>query len=276
MHVDNAGPRTWLLATLAGWALLAWALALAGMGGRIGTLQDDASLAQRLPQPRPSAPERIGPLGQYAEIGVRPLFAEDRRPQPFSLQPEGQGEAPAPAFDFVLTSVLLTPTLKMAIVQPSAGGESVRMKLGEAPDEAQGWRLVALNPRSAIFEGPDGQKTLDLRTFDGAGGPAPTAVARPEPGAPLAEVEERPGRQGPVEVDPGSATVPTPAPAPAPAPVAPPTATKPPRPTAAVPANAPVTTPEAQMEAIRKRIEARRAQLRAEAQKNQQPPANTP
>jgi len=265
VRVDNASPRTWLLATLAGWAVLVWILALLGMGGHIAPLPDDDSLAQRLPVPPKPPAERIGTLAQYSETGARPLFTEDRRPQPFSMQPEG--EVPQePSFDFVLTSVLQTPGLQMAIVQPTTGGESVRMKLGEAPDDAKGWRLVELHARSAVFEGPEGQKTLDLRTFDGNGGEAPTAVARPPQ-----EAATRPE---------GSE-----APSPAQVPVAPPpikpVATAPTKPTVAAPvatapAGAAPMTPEAQMDAIRKRIEARRAQLRAEAQQQQQQPAKTP
>lgn len=256
MRVDTAGPRTWLLATFAGWALLLWLLALLGMGGNIAQLHDDPTLLQRLPTPRAPAPERIGPPTQYAEIAARPLFAEDRRPQPFSLQPEGDA-AQAQAFDFVLTSVLITPSLKMAIVQPAAGGESIRMKLGEAPAEAQGWRLVTLNSRSAVFEGPQGQKTLDLRVFDGQGGEAPTAVAKP------ATAVQRPDQPEVVVDQPAPATRPA-----SPAP----TVTSPKQP--AVAGEAPMT-PEAQMEAIRKRIEARRAQLRAEAQRDQPAPPKT-
>src|SRR5207342_3650228 len=176
VRLSDAGPRTWLLASVAGWALLTWVGALAGMGGAIARLPDDPSLLRKLPtQAKPQA-ERIGPLAQYAEVGTRPLFSEDRRPQPFFLQPQGDDQQ-AQAFDFVLTSVLLTPTFRMAIVQPTAGGESVRMKMDESPAEAQGWRLVALEPRRATFEGPQGTKTLHLRTFNGTGGTAATATS---------------------------------------------------------------------------------------------------
>ena len=155
MRVDSVSSRTWMLATLAGWALLVWLLALFGMGGNITPLADDASLLQRLPTPPKPPAERIGTLAQYSETGTRPLFSDDRRPQPFFLQPEG--EAPQePSFDFILTSVLQAPGLQMAIVQPTDGGDSVRMKLGEAPEEAKGWRLVELHPRSAVFVGPEG------------------------------------------------------------------------------------------------------------------------
>ncbi|MEO6264730.1 MAG: hypothetical protein ABIO58_07220 [Luteimonas sp.] len=247
MRVDAAGPRTWLLATVTGWALLAWLLALAGLGGRVAALPDDPSLLQPLPQSRPSPPERLGPLAQYAEIGARPLFSEDRRPQSFSLQPEGGEEAPANTFDYVLSSVLLTPGLRMAIVQPSAGGDSIRIKLGETADAIPAWRLVTLNPRSAIFEGPEGQKTLDLRIWDGSGGETPTTLREADAGTNAAQSEP-------------------PQPTPVPPPAKP--ATQPAVPAAPAPTQDAATqaTAESQMEAIRKRIEARRAQLRQEAQ----------
>lgn len=263
MRVDVITPRTWLLATVAGWALLAWILALAGMGGRAAFLEADASLLQPLPQPRPSPPERLGPLTQYGEIGARPLFASDRRPHPFSLQPDNADDAQDNSFDYQLTSVLITPQLRMAIVQPSQGGDSVRIKFDSAADEIPAWRLVQLDARSAVFEGPEGRKTLKLRTYDGTGGEAPTAVhaksdadagvtkpARPaapagkpmSQAAPIAEV-----RDATDATDTGDEAAET----------------------------SKSQNPESQMDAIRKRIEARRAQLRQDAA-NQTAPAKNP
>ena len=247
MRVDSAGPRTWLLATVAGWALLAWLLALAGMGGRAALLADDPGLLQPLPQPRPSPPERLGPLAQYAEIGARPLFAEDRRPHPFSLQSGEEGETKGDAFDYVLTSVLITPQLHMAIVQPSQGGDSVRIKLGEASEDIPAWRLVELNPRSAVFEGPEGRKALDLRTFDGVGGQSPTEVSAGDPTANAPSTAGARPSPGSADADSGAEAAPEPSVPPS------------------MPASAPQpASTEKQMDAIRKRIEARRAQLRQE------------
>jgi general secretion pathway protein N len=266
VRVDGVGPRTWLLAATAGWALLAWFLALAGMGGRVAPLAEDEALLKTLPPLRAASPQRLGPLSQYGETAGRPLFADDRRPHPFSLQPEGN-EAEAKAFDYVLTSVLITPDFKMAILQSPDGTQSLRVKLGEAPEAQPAWRLNALNARSAIFVGPEGERTLDLRVFNGVGGEPPTATTvRPSqpqqpvgvPIAPppeaVAEANEQPGPQGPVAVP-----------------------RAPPKPQTGAPAAA--MTEQAQMDAIRKRIEARRAQLRQEAileqqqqQKQQQPP----
>lgn len=272
MRADTAGARTWLLATTAGWATAAWLLAFAGMGGRVEAPLDDPTLLRPLPAlPRP-VDSRLGPLGQYTEIAARPLFSQDRRPKPFSLQPEG--EAQAQAFDYVLSSVMITPTLRMAILQNPDGSQSLRVKLGEAPEGQPGWRLVALNARSAVFSGPDGERTMDLRVFDGRGGQAPTAIAaptvapRPAPaGVPVAPpgAVERPGRVSAIEVAPG-------VPAGSPQTPATPPSSAANAANAASPSSA--TTPavstseQAQMEAIRKRIEARRAQLREQAQQS--------
>jgi general secretion pathway protein N len=274
MRVEGVAPRTWLLATVTGWALVLWALALLGMGEHVRLLADDPSLLWRLPQLAPAPAERLGPLTQYSEISARPLFSQDRTPQPFSLAAEGDDNA-QPAFDFVLTSVLLTPTLKMAIVQPSTGGDSIRVKLGEAPEQQPAYRLTALDPRNAVFEGPDGQHSLDLRVYDGNGGEPPT-VLRESSGDNRPTATSRPGGKPstrPAIAQPRPIATPTPS-APS-APVATPTPTPTPPPPPAVPeAEEPAMNTDAQIEGIRKRIEQRRAQLRQEAENPTAPVKN--
>jgi len=262
MRFDSAGPRTWLLATTAGWALLALLLALFGMGGHIATLPEDTALLKPLPVLPKAPPERLGALAQYSEIANRPLFSDDRRPHAFSLQP--QGEEQAKTFDYVLTSVIITPTFKMAIIQPPDNRSApLRIKLGDADDSLPNWHLQSLDARSAVFIGPEGERRLELRVYNGVGGEAPTAVTK---------TDARPAGQ-PVTAQPGAAEpeVPGPQGPPVAAPVAPPSA---PASTATTPSQP--MTEQAQMDAIRKRIEARRAQLRQEAllqqQQKQKPP----
>src|SRR3546814_20798089 len=96
------------------------------------------------------------PLPQYSEIGRRPLFTSDRRPQPFVINPGDEGEA-RNDFDYVLTRVLIAPAFRMAILQPREGGDSVRLRVGPAPEAAPGWRLVALAPRRAGFSSGEGR-----------------------------------------------------------------------------------------------------------------------
>ena len=245
MRLDDAGPRTWLLGAVAAWALGAWILALAGMGGRITPMDDDPALVQPLAAPGAAAPGRLGPPSDYARISARPLLSPDRRPQPFSLEPESEAARPQETFDYLLTGVLMTPSLRMAIIQPAGGGEPERLEVGEAPEAAPSWRLVALSARAAVFEGPEGEQSLPLRSYDGsadvrAGMPRPPAPRR-VPAPPEAGGMEE-GNAPPVDAveDPGKAAP-------------------------------PATSAQEQMEAIRKRIEARREQIRREAQGTQPP-----
>ena len=260
MRIEALGPRTWLLATLAGWALLVWILALFGMGAQIRPLDDDPALVTALPRLSAQAPERLGPLSQYAEIASRPVFHPSRTPQPFFVSGQEQGEQ-TQAFDYVLSSVLITPRLQMAILQPVQGGEGIRLKVGEAPESAPGYRLVEIHPRSVLVQGPDGPQTLELRVFDGVGGQPVSAApgATAAPGVPPASMPTGPAGASPPMATPSK-----------PMPVSPamPTASTPATGAQSMPQADPQTT-EQQMEAIRQRIEARRAQLR---QQGQSPP----
>ncbi|MGY0613217.1 type II secretion system protein XpsN [Luteimonas sp. A501] len=260
MRAEVPGARTWVLGAVALWALATWALGLFGLGGRVDRLPPDPELVQALPAAIQPGEERLGPLTQYAELGDRPMFTTDRRPQPFFINPQGE-EAPA-EFEYVLTSILLTPGLEVAIVQPAEGGESLRLKVGESAAGAPGWQLASMTPRSAVFDGPEGQRTLELRVFDGVGGEAPTAMSTPSAprDAPVrgraAADEDGNSAAGnrPVVVTTSSSPAPTEVEVPAPGQ---------PAQDAEVPAEA---APEDQVNAIRQRIEARRARQREQAQ----------
>ena len=225
-------PLTWLLAGFCSWALLLWIGALFGMGGRVAPVEPLPASA--LPQPGPATPDRIGPLIRYAEAAARPLFTQDRRPRGFLASvPEGEGEAAQSAsLDFILTGVLISPQVRLAILQPTAGGNSQRVRVGNSPEGAGGWRLIDVQPRRAVFEGGGGQSTLDLRTF-GAPGMPPQAVSANADAAAAARAAAD-AAQG--AADAAAAGPPLPPPTPA---------------------------EQARIEELRKRIEARRAQLRA-------------
>lgn len=248
MRADTASPRTWLLGAAAAWALCAWLLALLGMGGSVTLLAEDPSLLQPLPQAGKPPPERLGPLPQYSEIGRRPLFTGNRRPQPFVINPDDQAEG-GNDFDYVLTSVLIAPDFRMAILQPREGGDPIRVRVGTAPEAAPAWRLASLEPRSAVFDGPEGERKLELRVFDGEGGipPTPTSTRANVPGA---SRPAPPGIAPPTGTEPAVRDADTPSPAPA----------RPGQPPAA--AEADNRASAEQIDAIRKRIEARRAKLR--------------
>ena len=245
MRPEHAGPRTRLLAVVAGVAVLAWLAALAGGGGRVALLPDDPSLAPPLPGNATAPADPLGPLQEYAAIGERPLFSTDRTPRPFYLPGNGE-EAVDTGFDYQLTSVILTPGLRMAIVQPTGGGESMRVHEGAEAPAAPGWRLVALDRRSAVFEGPDGRRELGLRVFNGSGRQDTPAEPPVSPGVPASSEEA------------GAMAAATAAAAAAEAAAA--------EASAAESAGEAAPQPDpAQVEAIRQRIQARRARLQREA-----------
>ncbi len=122
--------------------------------------------------------------------------------------------------------MLISPQVQLAVVQPTGGGNPQRVRVGKSPEGAAGWRLVDVQPRRAVFEGASGQTALDLRNFGNPGSP-PAAAAQPQSQQP----QPAASRTVPVRVDPASAQQPQ--------------------------------DQEARIEAIRKRIEARRAQMRA-------------
>jgi general secretion pathway protein N len=239
--LDHARPLTGVLAATCLWAVTVLVLAITGLGGRVAPLPDDPAGVPALPVVKlaPVAP-RLGASGEYVEVGERPLLIADRRP--VAVGPvTGEGTA---EIDVALTSVLITPRLQLAILTDNQGGLARRVRVGDTVPGTS-WRLVQLEPRRAVLEGPGGQKTLELRVFNGVGGEAPpptTAVTEEAPAPPPGAVEPMPdpNAAGPQPIVAGGAQSPTP--------------------------NENLTQ-EQQIEAIRRRIEARRAQMRAEAGK---------
>ncbi len=261
MRADAIGARTWLLAAVAGWAVLVWALALFGMGGRIQPLPADEGLVPALPKASTAPRAAVHTLGEYGEATARPLFFSDRRPKDFSLQPGGE-ETAKNDFNYVLSSVLIAPGLKMAILQAPEGGEGIRLKLGEASEKLPGWRLTEVTPRGATVASASETRSLELRVFDGQGGQPPTALPSTQAGARPAAG----GTQATMPVPPPQAPAPTMNPAPPPA-----VQTPSPAPAQAGENAAAPSPNEAQLQAIRQRIEARRARLRQEAQQATKP-----
>lgn len=281
MRIDATNARTWLVAAVGGWALLFALLSLAGLGSRIGTIEDDGSVAAPV-GPAPGAAAPAPPLSSFDEVAARPLFSGDRRPHPFFIDPQEEGEGTGTGFDYLLTSVLRTPDFAMAILQPSGGGESIRLKVGDAPPEASNWLLESVDARSVVFTTPEGPRTLELRVFDGTGGQPPTPMTpTPPPGgqSPAQAASRPPAQAAQIAASAaaraaGNGTSQQPG-------TVPPATGQPRGPAAqqatpvtdsggnAMPEAAPAAGPsEAQVEAIRRRIEERRARLR---QQQQQP-----
>ncbi len=233
---------TLLLAGFAVWAGMVLVAALFGAGARYADLPVDASLAKAIPSVKIAQNKAtLGPLQNYAEMGNRPLLMFDRRPGPVPAAP---GENAAAELDVSLGSVLLASDFKMAIFRENQGGATRRVRVGDLV-EGTGWRLVQLEPRRAVLEGPSGQRAIDLMVFNGKGGQSPTPIA----------VTATPQASNAENANPGVVPVAQTTPANTNA-VA----------TTAAPSNKEMTQ-EQQIEAIRQRIAARRAQMQADAAK---------
>ena len=241
---DALRPVTLLLGGAALWALCLLVLALAGLGSRFAPPRGVAAPPELPKVSLTATASRLGPWENYAEVGNRPLLVEQRRPVAVAMVAGGGSDE----LDVTLSSVLITSRLKVAILTDNKDASiSHRVRLGDLV-EGTNWRLVSLEPRRAVLEGVSGQRTLELRVFDGQSGQPPTPVA--------ANADEDEAAAPP-------RVVPSPAPTPPPPSVA-----------QAVPSPSTVVTKpdpnqmsqEEQVEAIRRRIEARRAQMRAEAE----------
>ena len=244
---DTLRPLTLLLAAAGLWALSVLVLALAGLGSRFpaptATIEAPALPKITLTRTEP----RLGAYANYMEVGQRPLLMPDRRP---GITPSADGQGTSD-LDVTLTSVMITSRLQVAILTDNKDASSRRVRMGETV-AGSNWRLVQLEPRRALLEGPTGQRELLLRVFDGKGGQAPTpSVVRAEP---------QPEAQA--QAAPADASQPQP---PQPAQTAEQRVAETPPPTARPEGTGAAVTQEQQVEAIRRRIEARRAQMRAEA-----------
>ena len=256
MKRDPITLRTGFLLALAGWAGATWLATGFGLGGRLPAADSDAAAQATLPTLPPMAAERMAAADSFSAIGERPLFAEDRRPRPYLLG----GSEPAASAALRLTGVLLTDSFSMATFTTEQS-RSVRLRLnGEAVD---GWQLVALEPRQATVIGPSGSQVLELATFNGQGGEPPTVLR---------------GANGAV---PPAGAVPPPPPPPAATTVVPSARPGPDATSAAAPASAPSPAApanngpsDAQMQAIRERIQARRRQLQQQQQQPSPPPGD--
>lgn len=188
-------------------------------------------------------PFKLESWGEYASVLEHPLFNEDRQPTPVEAVAgaDADAEPAVPPINVTLTSIILTPTVKLAIVRDKASGKSQVVKLGTPLDgEQSGWKLVEVNPRMAIFEGQGmGRQNLELDVADKGPSGGAGAAAPGTPAAPQSVAEAAFG------VNPGQAAAAQTQAQPAPA----------------------AGGAQDRAEEIRKRIEERRKQLREEAER---------
>ncbi len=246
---------TWLLLGAAGWAAGLLLVALAGAGGDIPRHPDDHALAPALPAPiAPGAAGAGVPPEAYAAIAARPLFSPERRPDPVG---GAGGEAPVAVLEQDLVALVSTAGVRVAVMRERVEPfRHHRVREGQPLPAAPGWRLLALEDRAVRLAGPEGERRLALRAFNGEGGEKPTPItAAAEAGSAAAQAAGAPVPDSPSGALTQRFARGTPLPD-APPPGTPATEQAP---------AAPEQDPEQLAEAIRRRIEARREQLRREA-----------
>jgi len=259
MKRDQITLRTGFLLALAGWAGAIWLATGFGLGSHLPAADADAGVQASLPALPPVAAERMASADSYSAIGERPLFAEDRRPRPYLLG----GSEPSASAALRLTGVLLTDSFSMATFTTEQN-RSLRLRLnGEAVD---GWQLVALEPRQATVIGPGGSQVLELATFNGQGGEPPTVLRGANGAVPPAGAVPPPPPPVQDQANARATDGNGPRQQPAAAGGVPPAAAS-----AAANNNGPS---EAQMQAIRERIQARRRQLQQQQQQPSPPPGD--
>jgi len=218
--------------------LLAIALQI-GLGRGYSWLapEGDAAIAESGAIDR--TPFKLPAESEFAATQERPLFNEDRKPSPDEPSEESAPPPPSAPLNIALTGVVLTPDVRVAMVQDKAKNTSVALKEGmPMPGDQGGWTLTKINARSAIFREMAGEEIEVELT---------TAVANPK-----ANASAHPAKP--------TATAPTPT-----AHVAPNTPMLP----MATPA-LPSGGSNQQQEALQRRIEERRKQMREEAERMKQ------
>ncbi|HEX7815997.1 hypothetical protein [Dyella sp.] len=129
----------------------------------------DTSNDSKLPPPLP--------LEHFAAVWQRPLFNPDRKP---TVHTSGEGSNLG---DMELTGIILTPSMRVALLHSKDGDKDMRIREGSASPDG-GVKLLQLQARSAVFE--SGGTRTELKLPSGAPvTPLPKSnTPNPPPGAP--------------------------------------------------------------------------------------------
>ena len=129
-------------------------------------------------------PVAIAPESRFAEIQQRPSFNEARTPTPPAAPEVAKSDLPAVPLNVTLTGIVLTPNVRLAMVQDNAKNESVSLRIGmPLPGDQQVWTLTEINNRSAVFKNAtDETAEVELQVAEvKAVAPAPSRLPQPPP-----------------------------------------------------------------------------------------------
>lgn len=156
-----------------------------GVGRGYGWLEPTTGKSPPLPSVKDlrAGNFEMPPYGKFAEITQRPLFSEDRKPiPPDALAAEAEPAAPPTApLQVILTGVIITPKVQLAMFHDNTTNKSVSLKEGmPLPGNQSGWTLVEIQPRKVVFTDPaDKTQEVELKVAGSTGSPSKHAPARP-------------------------------------------------------------------------------------------------
>ena len=167
MNVRIARLSTTVLAGACGFLLFTALLQYAGVGRGYGWAPDDPSSEPPLPGSAvDDKPLKLPPSSAFAEVQMHPLFNEDRKPTPLDASEGEDSSAPQSPLNIMLTGIISTSSVKIAMVQDKARNQSVALKVGMPLEGDQAsWTLVEVKPRSVVFRSAANEKTeVELET----------------------------------------------------------------------------------------------------------------
>jgi general secretion pathway protein N len=164
-----------VLATACVLLVLATIATLMGWGGGVhwSSRVAVATTVKHARHPPPSTTPL--PLEHYAIVWQHPLFQSDRRPA--AVRPDTPQTDPGALKDLALTGVILTPSLRTALLREHDSGKVLRVREGETIPG--GWTLQTLAPRSATFVGGGQRIELSLSVSGGGVTTGATPMAKP-------------------------------------------------------------------------------------------------
>ncbi len=129
------------------------------------------------------------PLASLSATRERPPFSPSRRPPPVAADPpavEAPAPRPSPSHAPSLLGTVIGPHDCVAVIVQGAEPPA-SLRVGET---AWGWKLRAVGPRSATFEGASGTLTLELSSA------APSSIEVLPPAPMTSAKDERSSAEG--------------------------------------------------------------------------------
>ena len=195
--------------SLAGACAVLFALAVAmqlGLGRGYHWLQDAGGAGEPVAAAAiDRQPYALPPQNEFAVIGARPVFNEDRKPSPEEPVDANPGTPPPSPLNISLTGTVLAsaPAMRIAMVRENGKAQAIAMKEGmPLPGDQAAWTLSQVKNRSAIFKSSAGEEVeVELAVASAGQKPPSPAAARPGmpapnnpanavPGTPVAQSEE--------------------------------------------------------------------------------------